>query len=231
MKNWIIYRKWCNVLNIAYGVNNQIFAYLDLLHGWQSKFTATSVSTCSWIPLRWSFLLFSRTSFFYSRWLTSLGLGAYIDNFHELGLSQMHHLDDFSLEVSFTMLIAFTVKRVLSGTQKEHHKLVFNTNYRLMQVKSIAECSNGSILQYFRPSLSYHFPLRPLFCLFLSGCFRQVLLYDFACWDILNDFFRRLQIKKIYISSRTGLTFCWTRSGSKVLTKVISRASRVKISV
>ena len=37
-----------------------------------------------------------------------------------------------------------------------------------MQVKSIAECSKGSILQYFRPSLSYHLSLRPLFCLFLK---------------------------------------------------------------
>ena len=46
-----------------------------------------------------------------------------------------------------------------------------------MQVKSIAECSNRSILQYFGPSLSYHFPLRPLFCLFLSGRLRPVLLY------------------------------------------------------
>ena len=46
-----------------------------------------------------------------------------------------------------------------------------------MQVKSIAECSKGSILQYFRPSLSYHLSLRYLFCLFLSGRFRQVLLY------------------------------------------------------
>ena len=32
-----------------------------------------------------------------------------------------------------------------------------------MQVKSIAECSHWSILQYLRPSLSYHLPLRPLF--------------------------------------------------------------------
>ena len=29
----------------------------------------------------------------------------------------------------------------------------------------------------FRPSLSYHLSLRSLFCLFLSGCFTQVLLY------------------------------------------------------
>ena len=46
-----------------------------------------------------------------------------------------------------------------------------------MQVKSLAECSKGSILQYFRPSLSYHLSLRSLFCLLLSGCLTQVLLY------------------------------------------------------
>ena len=37
-----------------------------------------------------------------------------------------------------------------------HQKLVFDTDNRLIQVKSIAECSKGSILQYFRTSLSYH---------------------------------------------------------------------------
>ena len=57
-------------------------------------------------------------------------------------------------------------------------KLVFKTNYPLMQVKTIAECSKRSILQYFRPSLSYHLSLRSLFCLFLRGCFTQVLLYQ-----------------------------------------------------
>ena len=54
---------------------------------------------------------------------------------------------------------------------KKKTKLVFDTDYRLLQDKSIAECSKGSlmkiksiaeclwsILQYFRPSLSYHFP-------------------------------------------------------------------------
>ena len=44
----------------------------------------------------------------------------------------------------------YTVKLVLSGPSKK------KTNYRLMQVKSIAECSNGGILQPFRPSLTYH---------------------------------------------------------------------------
>ena len=46
-----------------------------------------------------------------------------------------------------------------------------------MQVKSIAECSKGSILQYFQPPLSYHLSLRFLFCLILSGHFTQVLLF------------------------------------------------------
>ena len=68
------------------------------------------------------------------------------------------------------------------ATLKKTQKLVFKTNYRLMQVKSIAECSKGSILQYFRaecskgvirqyfrPSLSYQLSLRHLFCLLLSG--------------------------------------------------------------
>ena len=43
---------------------------------------------------------------------------------------------------------AYTVKPVCRHSKKK-------TNYRLMQVKSIAECSKGSILQYFRPSLIY----------------------------------------------------------------------------
>ena len=41
-----------------------------------------------------------------------------------------------------------------------------------------------SILQYFRPSLSYHLSIRPLFCLFLSGRLRQVLLYIFSVMEI-----------------------------------------------
>ena len=54
--------------------------------------------------------------------------------------------------------------------------LFFKTNYRLMQVKSIAECSKGSILQYFWPSLIYHLTLRSLF-----SVFRVVVLHRFYC--------------------------------------------------
>ena len=83
-----------------------------------------------------------------------------------------------------------TVRPVLSGHSKKHQKLVFNTNYCLMQVKSIAECSKGSILQYFRPSLCYYLSLRSLFCPFLSGRLIQVSLYFiFIFCSVLTIFF------------------------------------------
>ena len=43
--------------------------------------------------------------------------------------------------------------------------------------KVLQNAPRGSILQNFQPAFSYHLSLRPLFCLFLSGCLRQVLLY------------------------------------------------------
>ena len=59
-------------------------------------------------------------------------------------------------------------------------KIGFQDQLSLNAGQSIAECSKGSILQYFRPSLSYHLSLRSLFYLFLSGRFTQVLLYIIA---------------------------------------------------
>ena len=48
---------------------------------------------------------------------------------------------------------------------KKDQKLAFNSDYRLMQVKSKRAFCNAF----------YHFSLRPLFLLFMSGRFRQVL--------------------------------------------------------
>ena len=62
-----------------------------------------------------------------------------------------------------------TVKPVQNGHSQKDHKLIFKNNYHLMQVKSIAECSKGSIMQYFRPSLSYHFILSVFEWLFYTG--------------------------------------------------------------
>ena len=92
------------------------------------------------------------------------------------------------------------------ATQKEDQKLVVNTIYRLMQVKSIAE---WSILQYFRPSLSCHLSLISMcFFIFLSGRLRQVLLYSYtggaACMYVFfKDFF--IQVK--YCSAKLRRLF------------------------
>ena len=68
-------------------------------------------------------------------------------------------------------------KTRLKQPLKKKAKIIFLKNdYRWMQVKSIAECSNwehSAILSTFIKHLS----LISLFCLFLSGSLRQVLLY------------------------------------------------------
>ena len=82
------------------------------------------------------------------------------------------------MQLWFTVHISmYTVKPVLSGHSKRRPKIGFQTHLSLNAGQSIAECSKGSILQYYWPSLSYHLSLRSLFCLFLSGRLRQVLLY------------------------------------------------------
>ena len=63
-------------------------------------------------------------------------------------------------------------------------KMVVKTDYGLMQVKCIAECSKGRILQYFRHSLSYNLSLRSLFCLNMRG--------RFTVAPFFQDVFRRL---------------------------------------
>ena len=65
----------------------------------------------------------------------------------------------------------YTVKPVLNSHSQKDQKIGFQYDYHLMQVKSIAECSKGSILEYFKPSLSYHLSFRPMFCLFFEWSF------------------------------------------------------------
>ena len=76
----------------------------------------------------------------------------------------------------------YTVRPVLSSHSQK------KTNYCLMQVKSIAECSKGGILQSFLPSLSYHLLLRSLFRLFewlLRTCFTILTTYKyFLFWGV-----------------------------------------------
>ena len=72
--------------------------------------------------------------------------------------------------------------------------------------KCIAECSKHSAI--LSPSLSYHLSIRFLFCLFLSGRLRQVLLYGkyskcsnrflFFC-PIINCWLSRLGSNKMLV--------------------------------
>ena len=52
-------------------------------------------------------------------------------------------LSEIAIKKFILMLKDCTVKPVLSGHSKRRPKLIFKTDYRLMQVKSIAECSKG----------------------------------------------------------------------------------------
>ena len=74
-----------------------------------------------------------------------------------------------------------TVKHVLSGHSKRRPNIAFQDQLLLNAGQMYCRMLQESILQYFWPSLSYHLPLRPLFCLFLSGRSRQVLLYK---WEL-----------------------------------------------
>ena len=59
-----------------------------------------------------------------------------------------------------------TVNPALSGHSKRRPKNGFQDRLSLNAGQKYCRMLQESILQYFRPSLGYHLPLRPLFCLF-----------------------------------------------------------------
>ena len=63
---------------------------------------------------------------------------------------------------------------------KKKNKIGFQCRLSLNAGQKHCRMLQESILQYFQPSLSYHLPIRPLFCLFLSACLRQVLLHIYG---------------------------------------------------
>ena len=77
-------------------------------------------------------------------------LHAYIKNGRRtrLGPHSTHLALLHTSAFAFKEALVNTEKPVLSGHSKRRQKLVFKTDYHLMQAKSIAECSNESILQY-----------------------------------------------------------------------------------
>ena len=61
------------------------------------------------------------------------------------------------------------LNQIKKATLKKRPNMVFKTNRRLMQAKSIAECS-GEYFEILRPVLSYHFTLSILAVLHRFHC-------------------------------------------------------------
>ena len=102
-------------------------------------------------------------------------------------------------------IFSYTVKPVLSGQSKRVPKIGFQDRLLLNAGQEYCRMLQESILQYFRASLSYHLSLRPLFCLFLSGCLRQVLLYmpNHILWVLKRTVSMR-QLKSSVVERLTG---------------------------
>ena len=63
-----------------------------------------------------------------------------------------------------------------TGLTFKKPKVDFNANSRLMQIKSTAECSTGSILQWLLTFIKLPFVIKAYVLSILSGRFTQVLL-------------------------------------------------------
>ena len=77
-----------------------------------------------------------------------------------------------------TLFLPITVKPVISSHSKRRPKGGFQDQLWLNAGQKYCRMLQERILQYIRPSLTYHLSLRPLFCLFLSGRLKQTLLYN-----------------------------------------------------
>ena len=91
----------------------------------------------------------------------------------------------FLVKVIFTVFLFFSIwlkltsnysKTGLKRSLKKKTKIDFQGQLSLNAGQKYCRTLQGEHLQYFRPSLSYHLSLRSLFCLFLSGGLRQILL-------------------------------------------------------
>ena len=74
-------------------------------------------------------------------------------------------------------------KTCLTRPLKKKTNIGFQDRFSLNADRKYCRMLQESILQNFRPSLNYLLSLRLLFCLFLSGRLRQVLLYMYTVFS------------------------------------------------
>ena len=84
--------------------------------------------------------------------------------------------NDFIFEKTLDSKTEEYSKTCVKQPLSERPKIGFYDQLSLNAGQRYCRMLQGEILQYFRPSTSYHLSLRPLFCLFLGGRFSQVLL-------------------------------------------------------
>ena len=60
--------------------------------------------------------------------------------------------------------------------------------------------TNGSLMQYFWPVLSDNWSWKPIFALFKSGCFTQVLLYKEKDWTGTTEHNKIWYLCKIFFN-------------------------------
>ena len=108
-------------------------------------------------------------------------------------------------------LVSVTVKPVLSGHSKKRPKIGFQDRLSFNAGQKYCRMLQESILQYFLPAFSKHLSFRPLFCLFLSGHSRQVLLYKRKyVHEILVNRLVKLAQEKIVVRLTDGLDMTMT---------------------
>ena len=92
-----------------------------------------------------------------------------MDSLH-LGIILYLHTGTDTCMLICTLTADYTVKSVLSSHLKKM------TNYRLMQVKIIAECSKGEHSAILSTFIKLPFVIKIFVLSFLSGCLRHVVL-------------------------------------------------------
>ena len=125
------------------------------------------------------FVCTDSTEIFFSK-LNSAGLNYNLPSFFTdsycAGVSNSAGVSNKHCLLTFFILILKYSKTCLKRPLKRP-KIGFQAGLSLNACQKYRRMLQENILQYFLPSLSYHLSLRSLFCLFLSGRLRQVLLY------------------------------------------------------
>ena len=113
--------------------------------------------------------------------------------------------DKISLECFWVYAADITVKPVLNSHSKIDKTKILMTKFNgsSMKIESIAKSSPRSILQYFGPALRDNWSWKPIFCLFESGLFTPVWLYNIFWTKILGSGL----IIYVFVKNKYGVHF------------------------